>query len=167
MPSAITHGFVAIAFGKVFPRTKSFKFWLLSIVCSIVPDADVIAFKFGIPYENMFGHRGFTHSVVFAILLALVVVLIGFPEILRTSKQCWIFIFYFFILTASHGILDAMTDGGLGVGFFIPFDSSRYFFPFRPIKVSPISISRFFDRDSGFAVLMSEVLWVWLPATAL
>jgi inner membrane protein len=44
---------------------------------------------------------------------------------------------------ASHGILDAMTDGGLGVAFFSPFDDTRCFFPFRPIKVSPIGLSFF------------------------
>jgi hypothetical protein len=41
---------------------------------------------------------------------------------------------YFFVVTASHGALDAMTDGGLGIAFFAPFDNTRYFFPFRPIK---------------------------------
>src|SRR5579872_845956 len=50
---------------------------------------------------------------------------------------------YFFVVTASHGVLDAMTDGGLGIAFFAPFDNTRYFFPFRPIKVSPIGFSFF------------------------
>ena len=68
---------------------------------------------------------------------------------------------YFFVVTASHGILDAMTDGGLGVAFFAPFDDTRYFFPFRPIKVSPIGLSFFSDR--GLDVIGSELLWVWIP----
>ena len=38
---------------------------------------------------------------------------------------------YLFLSTASHGVLDALTDGGLGVAFFSPFDQTRYFFPFR------------------------------------
>jgi inner membrane protein len=56
---------------------------------------------------------------------------------------------YLFLATASHGVLDAMTDGGLGVAFFSPFDNRRYFLPWRPIVVSPISIARFFSGRVG------------------
>ena len=56
-----------------------------------------------------------------------------------------------------------MTDGGLGVAFFSPFDTKRYFLPWRPIHVSPIAIHRFFSTR-GFAILQSELLWIWLPA---
>jgi inner membrane protein len=54
-----------------------------------------------------------------------------------------------------------MTTGGLGVAFFSPFSNTRYFFPWRPIAVSPIG-ARFFS-PRGFAVLLSEALWVWTP----
>jgi membrane-bound metal-dependent hydrolase YbcI (DUF457 family) len=67
------------------------------------------------------------------------------------------------IVTASHGILDAITDGGLGVAFFAPCDDTRYFFPFRPIKVSPIGLSFFSAR--GLDVIWSEFLWVCIPGT--
>ena len=77
--------------------------------------------------------------------------------------RMWI---YFFLATASHGFLDAMTDGGLGIAFFSPFDNQRYFLPWTPIRVSPIGVGRFFtDRD--LAVLQSELLWIWLPAVLL
>ena len=68
--------------------------------------------------------------------------------------------------TASHGFLDAMTDGGLGIAFFSPFDNDRYFLPWRPIHVAPIGISRFFTTR-GLAVMRSEFLWIWVPAAAL
>lgn len=55
-----------------------------------------------------------------------------------------------------------MTDGGLGVAFFAPFDDTRYFFPFRPIKVSPIGLSFFSAR--GLDVMWSEFLSVCIPA---
>ena len=58
---------------------------------------------------------------------------------------------------------DAMTTGGLGVAFFSPFDNSRYFFPWRPIKVSPIGIGKFFTMR-GIQVLKSELLWIGLPS---
>lgn len=73
---------------------------------------------------------------------------------------------YLFLVTASHGLLDALTDGGLGVAFFAPFDNHRYFLPWRPIRVSPIAMGRFFS-GRGLAVLQSELLWIWLPSMLL
>jgi inner membrane protein len=73
---------------------------------------------------------------------------------------------YFFLATASHGFLDAMTDGGLGVAFFSPFNNTRYFLPWRPIRVSPIGVTRFFSHR-GLEVIRSELLWIWLPSALL
>ena len=73
---------------------------------------------------------------------------------------------YFFLATASHGFLDSMTDGGLGVAFFAPFDNRRYFLSWTPIRVSPIGIGRFFT-SRGYAVLQSELLWIWVPSGVL
>jgi inner membrane protein len=70
---------------------------------------------------------------------------------------------YLFLATASHGVLDAMTNSGLGVAFFSPFDNSRYFLPWRPIRVSPIAVTRFFSAR-GYAILKSELIWIWVPA---
>jgi inner membrane protein len=70
---------------------------------------------------------------------------------------------YLFLATASHGVLDAMTGGGLGVAFFSPFDNKRYFLPWRPIHVSPIAVHRFFSAR-GFAILQNEAVWIWIPA---
>ena len=68
----------------------------------------------------------------------------------------------FFSVTASHGVLDAMTDGGLGIAFFAPFDNGRYFLPWTPIKVSPIEITAFFTVR-GLQVLRSELVWIGIP----
>ena len=74
----------------------------------------------------------------------------------------WLLIAHFFLVTASHGVLDAMTDGGLGIAFFAPFDNSRYFLPWRPVMVSPIGVAPFFSHY-GLDVLISEFVWIWLP----
>ena len=55
-----------------------------------------------------------------------------------------------------------MTDGGLGVAFFSPLDTTRYFFSVRPVAVSPIGIGGLFS-DYGIRVLVSEAMWIWLP----
>ncbi|MEP6473063.1 MAG: metal-dependent hydrolase, partial [Gemmatimonadota bacterium] len=123
---------------------------------------DAIGYWLGVPYGSLFGHRGFTHSLVFAVLLATVsVVAVGRRGIGGTSAP-WLWA-YLFVATASHGLLDAMTDGGMGVAFFAPFSTERYFLPWRPIAVSPIGIQRFFSAR-GVMILASEAVWVWLPA---
>ena len=130
------------------------------MLCAVLPDADILSFAFGVPYGSMFGHRGITHSLAFALVLAFAVVFLFF----RDAPNRKALVLFFFLATASHGALDAMTDGGLGVAFFAPFSGERYFFPFRPIVVSPIGIGSFFS-DWGLAVIKSELLWVWLPAS--
>ncbi len=72
-------------------------------------------------------------------------------------------ILFFFLVTASHGFLDALTSGGLGIAFFSPFDTTRYFFPWTPVLVAPIGIGSFFNHR-GFRVLISEFLWIWIPS---
>jgi inner membrane protein len=163
MPTIMTHGFVAGLLGKTFAagRMPSL-FWILSVLCSIFPDADVIGFSFGVRYEDMLGHRGLSHSLVFALAVSLAVTFLAFPQCPPRWTRLRL-LSYFFAVTASHGVLDAMTDGGLGVAFFAPFDETRYFLPFRPISVSPIGLSFFSAR--GLDVLWSELLWVWLPGT--
>lgn len=136
------------------------------MLCSVLPDLDVIAFAFGIRYGDFWGHRGFSHSLVFALLLALVVTRIYFKEAGAFSAAWLALSSFFFVCTASHGLLDAMTSGGLGVAFFSPFDNTRHFFPWRPIQVSPIGITQFFS-EWGLRVILSEMLWVWLPGLVL
>ena len=163
MPSLISHAAVAVAAGVAFaPRDVPNQFWAFAILCSILPDADVIGFSFGIPYHHAFGHRGFFHSPFFALLLSTFVVAIFFRHTDAFSSR-WIFYFvFFFLLAASHGILDAFTNGGLGIALLSPFDNTRYFFPWTPIEVSPIGVKAFFSKW-GLAVILSELQWVWLP----
>lgn len=163
MPSEFTHIFVASAFGMLSAvQNMPVRFWILSAVCSMLPDIDVVGFYFGVHYGDMLGHRGFFHSLTFALLAGFLVVTIGFPAISRFTRKWWSLVFFFFFVTATHGLLDSMTDKGMGVAFFSPFDDTRYFMPWRPIFASPMRISRFFSR-MGFEVLFAEVIWVWLP----
>jgi inner membrane protein len=165
MASAFSHVIVAVAMGRAF-RNEELRWRELGLgaFCSVLPDLDVVGFPLGIQYGDMWGHRGLTHSVLFAALLAGILVALwyrGKPAIAMTGL-----FLYFFLCTASHGVLDAMTDGGLGVAFFSPFDTTRYFFSARPVLVSPIGISEFFS-EYGARVLANEAVWIWLPSLAL
>ncbi|HWB62994.1 MAG TPA: metal-dependent hydrolase [Chitinophagales bacterium] len=164
MASAFSHAIASIALGKAsFIKKTDTKFWVLAAFCAVIPDADVIGYKMGVPYDSMYGHRGFTHSLFFAALLAVIVVYFFYKEEKPFSSRWWVLTGFFFVATASHGVLDAMTTGGRGVAFFAPFSDARYFFPFRPIKVSPIGVTRFFSQW-GLEVLKSEFVWIWIPS---
>ena len=166
MASAFSHAVAALSLGTCFYRPGMPKrVWIGGAMCSVLPDIDVVGFHFGIHYGDFWGHRGFTHSLLFAAVLATSVAILGFWRASSGPGILWIGS-YLFLAIASHGFLDAMTDGGLGVAFFSPFDNHRYFFPWRPILVSPIGVSRFFS-DRGLAVLKSELLWIWLPSALL
>jgi inner membrane protein len=67
---------------------------------------------------------------------------------------------------ASHGLLDMMTNGGLGVAWFWPFSDARHFLPWQVIKVSPLTLHRLLS-PVGRAVMMSELQVVWIPAAVL
>src|SRR5499433_1909150 len=164
MPSVFSHAIAAVAVGAaaVGGRSRA-PVWVLGGLCAVVPDLDVVtSFVFRIPYRDMLGHRGLSHSLLAAAVLALLVTAVArraWPES-PGAATLWL---YFFAATASHGVLDAMTNGGLGVAFFAPFDNRRYFLPWRPVVVSPISVHRFFS-GRGYTVLQSELLWIWIPA---
>lgn len=156
MASLFGHALLGCTLSKVLDKTNSKKLFVLAIISAILPDVDVLSFEFGIPYEHWLGHRGFTHSIVFAIIWSLVM------SVVFGKNNKWLFFIILFLATLSHAVLDAMTTGGLGVGFFIPFENTRYFLGFRPIQVSPIGIEKFFS-EWGFKVIMSELIWIGLP----
>ena len=163
MASAFGHVVVAYALSKTFALSiPAWRLWSLTVVCSLLPDVDVVGFFLGIPYEHAWGHRGFTHSIVFAILVGVVVPRLVSPTIRYWTRPYLVAALYFSLVTMSHGFLDSLTDGGLGIAFFAPFDSTRYFFPWRPISVSPIGLTEFFS-EWGMGVLLSEILWIGLP----
>ena len=163
MASLFSHAVAAGAIGATFYRSGwPARAWGLGAACAILPDADVIGVPLGIPLGSLLGHRGLSHSLVFAAVLAAVVVPV-FGAAMRADvsrSRLWL---YVFLATASHGILDALTNGGPGVAFFAPFDQARYFFPFRPLVVSPLGIRPFFS-EWGLRVIESELLWIGLPS---
>jgi inner membrane protein len=108
---------------------------VLFALIAYLPDLDVIGYWCGIPYASPFGHRGATHSLVFALLMGMLLGRMG--KAIGVSYRRMAFISL--LLLVSHGSLDALTNGGKGVEFFWPFNEQRYFFPWRPIPVAEIS----------------------------
>jgi inner membrane protein len=154
MPTILTHPAVALlkTWWPRLPRRVAFA----GAIATILPDLDVISFPLGIPYAHPLGHRGFTHSIVFALLVAALV-----TWSLRAPEHCRATFAFLFLCAISHPVLDAMTDGGLGIAFFAPFHNQRYFLPWTPIRVSPIGGGFFSAR--GLETLRNELVWVWMP----
>ena len=164
MASIITHVAIPLSLwlgfrSRLGENPISNRLLVVACIASILPDLDVISFKLGIPYSSEYGHRGFTHSITFSIFIGLFALL--FSQYLKSPK--FIVFSLVSLATASHAVLDAMTNGGLGVAFFWPITDARYFMPWQPIEVSPIGIRNFIS-ERGLNVLQSELYWVWLPA---
>ena len=168
MPTIMTHAVTAVAAGGILGGKRlPARLWLLAIAAAVLPDADVIGYQYlSIPYGHVLGHRGFFHAPCFAIVFSLVSVSIVERGVRIRSRRWWVYVLLIAAIGASHGLLDAMTNGGRGVALLSPFSNQRYFLPWTPIEVSPLGVTAFFSRR-GLTVMQSELLWVWLPAIAL
>ncbi|HEX8751631.1 MAG TPA: metal-dependent hydrolase [Nitrospira sp.] len=160
MASPLTHAVVAVTIVAVHDlQPRAARTWLVAIACAIAPDLDALGYWLGVPYESFWGHRGFTHSMAFAVLLSWICANWISHSSAISRLRLWS---VYLMAVLSHDVLDAMTDGGLGVALFSPLDQTRYFFPFRPIQVSSLSLSDVVGPH-GLSVLANECLWVWIP----
>jgi inner membrane protein len=163
VPSILTHPAVplgiALACGS---RLVPPRLIVAGVAASILPDLDVIGLHFGIAYDDAFGHRGFSHSIAFALALGALSFFVA--RSLRASPR--VAAIFIFTATVSHPLLDMFTNGGMGVALFWPLTEARLVAPIRMIEVSPLSIAAFFG-PAGVRVMASELLWVWLPVMGL
>jgi inner membrane protein len=162
VPTVFSHAAVPLALGLGLGRVAVPRRLLAAgVVAAALPDLDVVTFYLGIPYSADLGHRGFSHSLAFAALVGLAGAA-GHRALGAGAVGACLFLF---VATASHGVLDAFTNGGLGVAFFWPWSGARYWAPdaLRVVEASPISLGRFLS-GRGLAVLGSELCWIWPPA---
>lgn len=163
MPTVFTHAAVGLGLAAVAPFARRPRLLLAaSAGLAMLPDADVVGLVAGVPWGSMWGHRGISHSLPAAVVLGAVAAAV----LARRTGLPWrALAAHLALVTASHGVLDAMTSGGSGIAFLAPFTDERWFLPWRPVLVSPIGL-RFFS-GYGLRVLASELLWIWLPLGAL
>jgi inner membrane protein len=155
MATIYTHAFVGLGLGKIFSNRRGpLLFWFLVGFLPVVPDLDAFSSS---AYGSIWGHRGFTHSLCFALAVAFLAAGLAFRFV---HTKFWPLFGLFFIITASHGVLDALTDGGFGIPFFWPFSERRYG-PCGPIHVQDIGFAIPVPRVSR--AVRTELLYVWLP----
>src|SRR5215831_18203997 len=167
--ASIGHVAVGLAAARAYdPSTRSGKVARLSwpamlgwSALALLPDIDVVGFMRGVPYGAEWGHRGATHSLTFAVAGGVAVGLaarwfkrpVGRPMAFAVA------------VLASHGLLDTMTDGGLGIALLWPFSLTRFFAPWTPIPVAPIGPA--FFTVEGATIALTEIglfLPLWLYA---
>jgi inner membrane protein len=165
MPTILSHPAIPLALGLglgLGRRIVSVPLLAAGTVLAVLPDLDIVLLRLGFPYDNSFGHRGFSHSILVALLLAIA----GGGWACRINKGFRAAFGFLFLSMVSHGLLDCLTNGGYGVALLWPFSEERFFAPFQPIEVAPLGLGRFFSMR-GVEVLVSEMCWVWLPASVL
>lgn len=151
-----THAFAGVAIARLATgRRMPWLYWGLAAFLPVVPDFDVFSIH---AYDNSpLAHRGLTHSLFFALALGLLAAAPTFRKFRVPLLDLW---GLFFVVTASHGILDVMNRHTAGVALFWPFSSARYG-PWGPIPVPDIAIA--LPDPTKSQAVRGELLWVWLP----
>ena len=150
MPSSVAHGLAAVALGALFYPAERARLYGAAAAGAVLLDIDAIGRPFGLgDLTWLGGHRALTHSLLFAAILAAILVLAACRGLDWRGRRmgAW---GYFALAFALHGALDALTTYGDGVMFFAPFSASRYKAPWQP-----------------FHGILPEVVGVWLPALAI
>jgi inner membrane protein len=158
MATLYTHAFAGVGLASILtPRPKPLVYWAMALFLPVLPDFDTLWIA---RYGSMFGHRGFTHSLAFALAVGLIASAVMFSCL---RLRFWPLFGLLFLVTASHGILDTLTNGGFGIPFLWPL-SDRRWGPYGPIKVADIAFDLPDPRKS--LAIRTELLYVWLPLGA-
>lgn len=177
MPTVLGHAMVGIGLGafavsREQPIPQKVSTVASLAILSATPDLDALAFAFGIPYGHAFGHRGFFHSAVFALILGVFFFGVAYLDMRssrrpiaaeepagKTGKKL---ILVYLIVAVSHPLLDMLTDGGLGIALLAPFSNERLFFPWTPIPVSPIGLSASVLPVLGWELMVFGPILIWI-----
>jgi inner membrane protein len=158
MTTLYTHAAVGLGLAHLAAnRRMPWAYWGTAALLACAPDGDVFS---SAQYGTLMGHRGITHSLLFAAALSLPVAAVAYR---RFGMRWWALAGLLFAIVASHGLLDAMTRGGASIPFFWPLEG-RYG-NWGPMHVSDIAVQLPDPRTSR--AIRSELLWVWLPLTVL
>jgi inner membrane protein len=124
-----------------------------------LPDVDVTWVWLGVPDRGLLGHRGFTHTPLFALAVGVAVGIFSWarrrPGVVRRGLAA-------FLLVASHGILDGIAQDGRGILYLWPFSMERFHLPWRPIPDAPVGLA--FFTKLGLSHLAVEFA-LFLPFT--
>ena len=138
------HVAVGLVSGRLHAQSSGRRLWVCLVtfaLLAMLPDFDVFPVELGVPDEGMWGHRGVSHTPAFALLVGLAVALV----MRARDRHPWRLGLAVALVVASHGVLDALAQGGRGMMFFWPLHTEPLHFPWRPIPDAPRGLA-FFSR---------------------
>src|SRR5262249_1991980 len=132
MPTGLTHAGVGLGLAEVFLGSDQQPLaYGLGALLGVLRDIDSVGLDAGVPDREFFGHRGFSPSLCAAALVSLLAAWATAGMLGVSFGLLW---GCFFAIVAAHGLLDGCNDAGLGIAYFAPFVTTRYFLPWRPIR---------------------------------
>ena len=168
--ASVGHLAVGAAIGAVYsqqvgarPRVAILAFAALALA----PDLDLVSGYLGAFPNTPVAHRGITHSVFFALVVALAA-----GSLFRgTSRSRLLTGIWVFAALASHGLLDTMSRLGSGPMLFWPLTQAQYEFPWRPIPgvltaehyLTPSAIPTLVVETMLFFPFLAYALTFFLP----
>lgn len=166
MAAVVSHVLVSGAIAALFrpARPVPRRYWVAAALVATIPDLDILFVMLGARYRGMWGHRGITHSLLFAVAAAALAA--RWVRARDRSIPAGHLFAVLLLAAASHGFLDSAMESGVGVAFLAPFSAARYTLLWRPIRVPPPSDNPLLNLG-GIRVTASEVLWLWMPGVAL
>ena len=160
MSSIFGHALAGLAISGAFTKGRPpRRLWAVALACAIAPDLDWFTGFLQLPAGNSFTHRGLSHSLLAAMLVATLAMLVGFRPQLR-SPGAWAGLA---CADGAHGRRDACALGGTGVSFLWPLSDARFVCIWQPIFVSPIPLSGKL-LDWLLFSLGTELVWIGVPA---
>lgn len=141
---------LAVAIG---PRTVGWRLTLAGAVFAVLPDADFALVTLGIDrYGGPYGHRGFTHSIGFALALGAFGALWAGPGRGRQLGAAA----FLALCTLSHPWLDGLLDRGICNAWLWPLDDARICLDWRPVPMRGVPLF-------GMERLRRELIWIGIP----
>jgi len=131
---------------------------ILAAICAVAPDLDLIGWPLGVSTFTLFGHRGLSHSIAFAVVLGVVAAVALLPAATRRERTVAAAVLV--LATATHSVLDAMTTySPTGPAFWAPFSNQRYRFSWMPLTGAG-GLQTDFGQEALYACLPALVLMV-------
>ena len=126
------------------------KAMIVGLVAHSIPDIDFVAALWLNTADNLHAHRGFTHSILFVVLISLLMAAMAKIIFKRKNFSYRRWVIDIFLIAGLHIFLDAFNN--YGVGWFEPFSSQRI--SFNAIYVA----DPFFSIVPGVAAVMLLLL---------
>jgi inner membrane protein len=145
---------LAVAVGT---QRVGWRLTLAGAVFAVLPDADFAVVTLGLDrYSGPYGHRGFTHSVGFALALGVLGSLWAGPGWCRRLGAA----VYLALCTLSHPLLDGLFDRGICNAWLWPLDDARLCLDWRPVPMLGVPLF-------GMERFQRELLWIVVPLALL